>query len=137
MSKVKLNHSLDGAIAIAFIATPLRGILLFFVGSRGYQGGRNLSFQTHMLGIERSVWSDLRAWVGLAMTVGAVTHLVLHWNWIVWRAKRMVKGSRRATTTSRPITWRLRRVSALSSPARLRWYWLTSACGASYSNHSA
>jgi cytochrome b subunit of formate dehydrogenase len=98
MSKVKLNYWLDGVIAIAFIASALSGVVFLFAGSGGYQGGRNPSFQTEMLGIERSVWSDLHTWVGLVMIVGVVIHLVLHWNWIVCMTKRMVKGSRRSTT---------------------------------------
>ena len=49
-----------------------------------------------MLGIDRSVWSDLHTWVSLVMIAGVVIHLVLHWNWIVCMTKRIMEGSRRA-----------------------------------------
>jgi len=96
VSRAKLNYLLDGVIAIAFIASALSGIVFLFAGSGGYQGGRNPTFRTEILGIDRAVWSDLHAWVSLVMIAGVVIHLVLHWNWIVCMTKRMVKGSRRA-----------------------------------------
>jgi cytochrome b subunit of formate dehydrogenase len=91
MSKTKLNYLLDAVIALAFILSTLSGIVFLFAGSGGYQGGRNPSFRTEILGISREVWSDLHTWVSLVMIAGVVIHLVLHWNWIVCMTKRMVR----------------------------------------------
>ena len=95
MSKTKLNYLLDVVIAIAFITSALTGIVFLFAGSGGYQGGRNLAFHTEILGLNRSVWSDLHTWVSLVMMGGIAMHFVLHWNWIVCMTKRMFENSRR------------------------------------------
>lgn len=97
MSKAKLNYVLDAVIAVAFIASALSGVVFLFAGSGGYQGGRNPGFQTEMLGIQRTVWSDLHTWVSLMMIAGVLIHLVLHWNWIVCMTKRMVERPERPT----------------------------------------
>ena len=91
MSRTKLNYMLDAVVALAFILAAVSGIIFLFAGSGGYQGGRNLSFRTEMLGIDRRVWSDLHTWVGLVMIAGVVIHLVIHWKWIVCMTTRMVK----------------------------------------------
>jgi len=95
MSKTKLNYLLDVVIAVAFIASALTGIVFLFAGSGGYQGGRNPAFQTEILGLNRSLWSDLHTWVSLVMMGGIAIHLVLHWNWIVCMTKRMFENPRR------------------------------------------
>jgi cytochrome b subunit of formate dehydrogenase len=90
-SKVRFNYILDAVIALAFILSSLSGLVFMFAGSGGYQGGRNLDFQTEMLGISRSTWSDLHALTGLVMVVGVLVHLVFHWNWIVCMTKWLLK----------------------------------------------
>jgi cytochrome b subunit of formate dehydrogenase len=96
LSKTKLNYLLDAVIALAFILSALSGIVFLFAGSGGYQGGRNPGFQTEMLGISRSVWSDLHTWVSLVMIAGVAVHLLLHWDWIVCMTRRMVNEPRQA-----------------------------------------
>jgi cytochrome b subunit of formate dehydrogenase len=91
MSKTKLNYLLDAVIAFAFVMSALSGIVFLFAGSGGYQGGRNPSFRTEILGVSRDVWSNLHTWVSLVMIAGVVIHLVLHWNWIVCMTKRVVR----------------------------------------------
>ncbi len=95
-NKVRLNYALDVVIGCAFILAAITGILFLFTGSGGYQGGRNPGFQTEMLGITRSTWSDLHTWTGLIMIVGVVIHLALHWNWIVCVTKRLLESGRSA-----------------------------------------
>jgi hypothetical protein len=82
MSKTKLNYWLDVIIAFAFILAALSGVVFLFAGSGGYQGGRNPSFRTELLGVSRQTWSDLHTWTGLVMMTGVPIHLVLHWQWI-------------------------------------------------------
>ena len=40
-NKARLNYALDAVIAIAFILSSLSGIAFMFMGTGGYQGGRN------------------------------------------------------------------------------------------------
>lgn len=94
-NKAKLNYVLDAVIAAAFILAALSGLLLMTAGSGGYQGGRNSSFETERLGIDRWTWKDLHAWGGLVMTAGVLVHLLLHWNWIVCTTKRLLRPTRK------------------------------------------
>jgi len=100
VSKAQLNYLLDGVIAVAFIASALSGIVFLFAGSGGYQGGHNPAFQTEMLGIDRSIWSDLHTWVSLVMIAGVVMHLILHWDWLVCMSRRSFARPRRAAPQS-------------------------------------
>jgi hypothetical protein len=95
MSKAKFNYVLDVVIALAFILSTLTGVVFIFAGSGGYQGGRNPSFQTEILGVERSNWSDLHTLTSLVMIAGVFFHLVFHWNWIVCMTKQMLKPNHR------------------------------------------
>jgi len=96
MSKTKLNYWLDAVIALAFILSALSGVVFLFAGSGGYQGGRNPGFQTEILGISRTIWSDLHTWVSLVMIAGVAIHLVLHWEWIICMTRRVLEGPERA-----------------------------------------
>ena len=73
MSKTKLNYWLDAVVALAFILSALSGVVFLFAGSGGYQGGRNPGFQTEILGISRTIWSDLHTWVSLVMIAGVAS----------------------------------------------------------------
>jgi cytochrome b subunit of formate dehydrogenase len=103
LNKARLNYALDVVIAFAFILSSLSGIAFMFMGSGGYQGGRNPDFQTELLGISRSNWSDLHALTGLVMVVGVLIHLVFHWNWIVCMTKQLLKPARRQTQEACPV----------------------------------
>jgi cytochrome b subunit of formate dehydrogenase len=102
-SKVKINYALDAAIAFAFILTAVSGVVFLFLGSGGYQGGRNPGFRAEVLGIARSTWSDLHVWVGLVMIAGILVHLLLHWQWIVCVTQRMLRSARRPIQEVCPI----------------------------------
>ncbi len=52
MKKTYLNYVLDLVIGLAFGLSALSGIAFLFMGSGGYQGGRNPAY--------------LRTWLGLA-----------------------------------------------------------------------
>jgi len=90
MNKVKMNYMLDMVIALAFLLSAITGIAFLFLGSGGYQGGRNPAFLTSFLGISRDVWSDLHTLGGLVMTAGVGAHLVFHWKWITCVTKQML-----------------------------------------------
>lgn len=92
MKKARLNYVLDGLIGLAFVACTVSGLVFLAAGSGGYQGGRNPSFQTAILGITRWTWSDVHTWAGLVVVAGVAIHLLLHWRWIVSMTKGMLRG---------------------------------------------
>jgi hypothetical protein len=90
MNKVKMNYLLDVVIGLAFLLSAVTGIAFLFLGSGGYQGGRNPGFQTVWLGLGREVWSDLHTLGSLVMIAGIGAHLILHWKWIVCVSKQVM-----------------------------------------------
>ena len=90
MNKSRVNYMLDVVIGLSFLLAGLTGIAFLFMGSGGYQGGRNPGFETVWLGIEREVWSDLHTLGSLVMMAGVGMHLVLHLKWIVCVTKQML-----------------------------------------------
>jgi hypothetical protein len=102
-NKARLNYALDAVIAIAFILTSLSGVAFMLMGAGGYQGGRNPGFQTEMLDISRSTWSDLHTLTGVVMIVGVLVHLVFHWNWIACTTKRLSTPARHQAQEVCPV----------------------------------
>jgi hypothetical protein len=100
MSKARLNYLLDAVIGAAFALSAVTGVAFLFMGSGGYQGGRNPNFATALLGLSREAWSDLHTWASLVMVAGVVVHLVLHWKWIVCVTKQMAPRLPRRTEES-------------------------------------
>lgn len=90
MTKTKLNYFLDAVIGLAFLLSAATGFAFLFMGSGGYQGGRNASFATALLGLSRETWSDLHTWGSVVMIVGIAVHVLFHWNWIVCVTKKIL-----------------------------------------------
>ncbi|MBN2084775.1 MAG: DUF4405 domain-containing protein [Anaerolineales bacterium] len=90
MNKSVLNYFLDIVIGLAFLLAGATGIAFLFLGSGGYQGGRNAEFSTSLLGLERGTWSDLHDLSGLVMIAGIAIHLILHWRWIVCTTRQLL-----------------------------------------------
>jgi hypothetical protein len=84
--KTRFNFWLDLTIFTAFLLTALTGLMLWLL----IPGGRG-SGQLIYLGLSRRGWVDLHQWLGLAMLLGALLHLVLHWRWIACVAPRFFK----------------------------------------------
>lgn len=82
MRKTHLNYLLDLVIGLAFTGAAVTGIAFLLMGSSGYQGGRNPQFATALLGVSRTMWSDLHTWTSLVMMAGVGIHLALHAKWI-------------------------------------------------------
>ena len=84
INRGKLNYAVDIAIGIGFILSMASGIILLFLPSGGgFQGGRNIVFQTEILGMSRWFLKDLHTYSSILMGIGVLGHLLLHWNWIV------------------------------------------------------
>ena len=92
-NKARINYYVDIIIAISFVVAALSGMILFFAGSGGYQGGRNPRYAQEVLGVSRLLWKDLHDWGGIIMLGGVFLHLVLHWKWIVCMSRNVFRGS--------------------------------------------
>jgi cytochrome b subunit of formate dehydrogenase len=92
-NKARINYYVDILIGISFIVVALSGVILFFAGSGGYQGGRNPRYAQEVMGVSRLLWKDLHDWSGIAMMGGVLLHLVLHWKWIVCMTRNIFKGT--------------------------------------------
>ena len=99
-NKARLNYYVDIIIAISFVVVALSGMILFFAGSGGYQGGRNPRYAQEVLGVSRLLWKDLHDWGGIIMLGGVFLHLVLHWKWIVCMTRNVFKRSSSARAKS-------------------------------------
>lgn len=97
MNKGRLNYLMDVLLALLGFLSGVSGIVLLLMGEGGYRGGRNSHFVRSFLGIERWVWNDIHTWVSIALIVGVVIHIALHWNWIVCMTRTLVDSVRRPT----------------------------------------
>jgi cytochrome b subunit of formate dehydrogenase len=101
-NKARINYYVDIIIGISFILVAISGVILFFAGSGGYQGGRNPRYAQEVFGVSRLLWKDLHNWGGIAMLGGVFLHLVLHWKWFVCMTGNLFKG--RTGRKTRPAT---------------------------------
>jgi cytochrome b subunit of formate dehydrogenase len=91
-NKARINYFVDIIIAVSFVLVAVSGMILFFGGSGGYQGGRNPHYGSEILGFSRLLWKDLHDWGGIVMLGGVFLHLVLHWKWIVCMTRNLLRG---------------------------------------------
>jgi hypothetical protein len=84
--KTRFNFWFDLTVLTVFLVTAVTGLLLWLVIPHE-SGNHTLTF----LGLARSTWIDIHVWVGLAMLIGAGTHIALHWKWISCVAERYFK----------------------------------------------
>jgi hypothetical protein len=101
--RVKLFYALDTVIVLSFILTMLTGLMFLFMGSGGYQGGRNPGFETAFLGLSRGTWSDLHTWFSLVMTAAIVTHVALHIGWLVSKTKGFFRSQPSGRLATQPV----------------------------------
>jgi hypothetical protein len=57
----------------------ISAVLLWVVFPQGYFAARLL-------------WLGIHKWTGLALSVAVVVHVPLHWNWLVYRTRRLLGG---------------------------------------------
>ena len=95
MNRTRLNYVLDAVIGVAGVLSAGTGFAFLFMGSGGYQGGRNPGYATTLLGISRGAWSDLHLWTSVIMIAGVIVHLALHWQWVVCVTKALVQPKER------------------------------------------
>jgi hypothetical protein len=79
--KTTRNYLLDTVMGLLGILLTISSFLLWVVFPRGYYA-------------TRALWVDIHKWGGLALSVLAVTHLALHWKWLVKMTRRQLERIR-------------------------------------------
>ena len=86
--KARINLGIDLVIGLAFLVEAVTGFVLAVVLPHGgYQGGRNVVYGDTFL-LARGDWLLLHDWFAIAMALGVLAHIVLHWRWIVCMAQK-------------------------------------------------
>ncbi len=90
-----MNFWIDAAMLAAFIAVAYTGFMLWFFIPGGYQGGRNASYATENLFVNRQFNTALHDWSGLALTIAIALHLALHFSWVKGMATGFFRQKRK------------------------------------------
>ena len=107
------NWLMDFSLFLTAVVTVLSGIYFLFLPDGGFKGGRNPFYGIRILFL-RETWEWLHAWIGLAMVVIALVHIIFHWKWVKSMFKRVVSGaSAQLNPRARYNLW-LNTVTALS-----------------------
>ncbi|MBN2443211.1 MAG: DUF4405 domain-containing protein [Spirochaetales bacterium] len=90
-NKAKINYVVDIIIGAGFILSLVSGLILFFTPRGGFMGGRNLMVMQDVLFFSKYMWKDIHTWSSMAMALGVLGHLILHWKWFVCMTKSLFK----------------------------------------------
>lgn len=90
-SRAHVNYWIFVVIGIAFVLSTLSGLVLYLGPAGGYQGGRNAGYGQTVLLLGHHTWSELHTWSSIAMAVGVLGHLILHWKWIARMTRKLFR----------------------------------------------
>ena len=79
---------MDLGLFLTAVVTILSGIYFLYLPDGGFQGGRNPLYGIRIIFL-RETWEWLHTWIGVAMVVIALIHLLFHWKWVVNMVKRV------------------------------------------------
>jgi len=85
------NWVLDAGLFLTALVTVFSGIYFLFLPDGGFMGGRNPWYGVRILFL-RETWEWLHTWIGLAMVVIALAHLIFHWKWVKSMVTRVFSG---------------------------------------------
>jgi hypothetical protein len=107
------NWLIDFSLFMTAIVTGISGIYFLYLPDGGFQGGRNPMYGIRIIFL-RETWEWLHTWIGVAMVVIALVHLIFHWKWVKSMFKRVISGaSKQLNPRARYNLW-LNAVTALS-----------------------
>ena len=75
MKKSTLLYLLVVVLGLLSLLLTVSSIMLWLVFPRGFYAARQ-------------IWVDLHKWGGLALGVGVLLHVLLHWKWLVRKTRR-------------------------------------------------
>ena len=107
------NWLIDFSLFMTAIVTGISGIYFLYLPDGGFQGGRNPMYGIRIIFL-RETWEWLHTWIGVAMVVIALVHLIFHWKWVKSMFKRVIScASKQLNPRARYNLW-LNAVTALS-----------------------
>ena len=77
MRRATLHYLIDVLLGLLSLLLVISSTLLWIVFPRGYHAARAL-------------WVEVHKWGGLAVTVTALTHVFLHWQWLLRMTRRQL-----------------------------------------------
>ena len=94
MRKATQNYILFVILLLFGLLEAVSGFVLWLALPCGSGGRRGTGVEdaAAFWGLPRDTWLNLHNWIGLALIVTVVIHLVLHWRWIVYMTKTYFKG---------------------------------------------
>jgi hypothetical protein len=91
-NKNRNNWLLDSLLALSGIIVGLTSIYFLYLPLDGYRGGRN-PYYGIIVFFDRHTWSDLHNWAGVVVTVIALTHFIIHFDWVVNMVKKVARDT--------------------------------------------
>lgn len=107
------NWLMDFSLFMTAIVTGLSGIYFLYLPDGGFQGGRNPLYGIRILFL-RETWEWLHTWIGVAMVVIALVHLIFHWKWVKSMVNRVKSGAAKQLNPRARYNLWLNTVTALS-----------------------
>jgi cytochrome b561 len=95
MKRAIKNYALFIALLLLSLFEALSGFVLWFAlpEGDGYQGGRQIVPAAKATFLwERHTWIELHNWVSVALIVVVLIHIILHWKWIVFMTRKILRG---------------------------------------------
>jgi len=71
------RYWLSVSLAIVAVLLAVSAFLLWVVFPRGYFPSR-------------VIWVEIHKWAGLAITVGILVHIAIHWKWLLQMTRRYI-----------------------------------------------
>lgn len=91
MSKAAWHYWLDVVLGLLALLLAVSSFLLWVVFPRGYYG-------------VRVFWVDVHKWGGLALGLGVLIHVLLHWKWLLRMTRRYLgTGSRKGSKAHKEL----------------------------------
>ena len=75
--RITTNYWLSVSLALLSLTLALSALLLWVIFPRGYFPSR-------------VVWVEIHKWAGLAITIGVLVHIALHWKWLLQMTRRYI-----------------------------------------------
>ena len=82
---------MDFSLFMTAIITMISGVYFLYLPDGGFMGGRNPFYGIRIIFL-RETWEWLHTWIGVAMVVIALVHLIFHWKWVKSMFKRVTSG---------------------------------------------
>ena len=93
VTKARTFLLIDLAILVAFIVSAISG-LVFYIPASVMDMALTSDVPT-FLGVTFATWVTVHTYSGLVMIAGGLTHIVLHWHWMIRTAGGMMPWSSR------------------------------------------